>query len=174
MTCGPRRQISPTVLMPSSAPSSSRIVTSVEGSGRPNALKEYQYSFVPSFVSRTSDSRPTPADIQRPTDKRRTPWRGAGGGAAVALLLFLAHVVGSPAEGPLPANVVLIKWAFAVFGMGLFVASMTFVNAYVAQGAIASGQSNAFGNTMRRLGLSLIVVSLLLFLAGIALVVVAI
>jgi hypothetical protein len=42
------------------------------------------------------------------------------------------------------------------------------VNAYVAQGAIA------FGNTMRRLGLSLIVASLLLFLAGIALVVLAI
>jgi hypothetical protein len=95
------------------------------------------------------------------------------GGAAVALLLFLAHIVGSPVDGPL-ANVLLIKWAFAVFGLGLFVASMTFVNAYVAQGAIASGQSNAFGNTMRRLGLSLIVVSLLLFLAGIALVVVAI
>lgn len=72
------------------------------------------------------------------------------GGAAVAVLLFLAHVVGSPVDGPLPANVVLIKWAFAVFGLGLFVASMTFVNAYVAQGAIASGQSNAFGNTMRR------------------------
>src|SRR6476659_2729860 len=95
------------------------------------------------------------------------------GGAAVALLLFLAHIVGSPVDGPL-ANVLLIKWAFAVFGLGLFVASMTFVNAYVAQGVIASGQSNAFGNTMRRLGLSLIVVSLLLFLAGIALVVVAI
>lgn len=94
------------------------------------------------------------------------------GGAAVALLLFLANVVASP--GPLPANVVLIKWAFAVFGSGLFIASMTFVNAYVAQGAIASGHSSAFGNTMRRLGLGLIVVSLLLFLAGIALVVAAI
>jgi len=58
--------------------------------------------------------------------------------------------------------------------LGLFVASMTFVNAYVAQGAIASDQSNAFGNTMRRLGLSLIIVSLLLLLAGIALVVAAI
>jgi hypothetical protein len=94
------------------------------------------------------------------------------GGAAVALLLFLANVVGSP--GPLPTNVVLIKWAFAVFGSGLFIASMTFVNAYVAQGAIASGHSSAFGDTMRRLGLGLIVVSLLLFLAGIALVVAAI
>jgi len=48
------------------------------------------------------------------------------------------------------------------------------VNAYVAQGAIASGRSSAFGNTMRRWGLSLIVISLLLFLAGIALVVLAI
>jgi hypothetical protein len=58
------------------------------------------------------------------------------GGAAVTLLLFLAHVVGSPVDGPLPANV-------AVFGLGLFVASMAFVNAYVAQGAIASDQSNS-------------------------------
>jgi len=51
---------------------------------------------------------------------------------------------------------------------------MTFVNAYVAQGAIATGRSSAFGNTMRRLGLNRIVASLLLFLAGIALVVLAI
>jgi hypothetical protein len=42
---------------------------------------------------------------------------------------------------------------------------MTFVNAYVAQGAIASGHASAFGNAMRRLGLSLIAASLLLFLA---------
>jgi hypothetical protein len=56
----------------------------------------------------------------------------------------------------------------------LFIASMTFVNAYVAQGAIASGRSSAFGNTMRRLGLSLVVASLLLFLAEIALEVLAI
>jgi hypothetical protein len=71
-------------------------------------------------------------------------------------------------------NVVLLKWAFAIFGLGLFLAGMTFVNAYVAQGAIATGRSSAFGNTMRRLGLNLIVASLLLFLAGIALVVLAI
>lgn len=66
-------------------------------------------------------------------------------------------------------NMVPLKWAFAIFGIGLFIASMTFVNAYVAQGAIASGRSSAFGNA-----LSLIVASLLLFLAGIALVVLAI
>jgi hypothetical protein len=44
----------------------------------------------------------------------------------------------------------------------------------VAQGAIASGRSAAFGNAMRRLGLSLIVAALLLFLAGLTLVVAAI
>jgi hypothetical protein len=77
------------------------------------------------------------------------------GGASVALLLFLASL--------LPRAC-----------LGLFLAGMTFVNAYVAQGAIATGRSSAFGNTMRRLGLSLIVASLLLFLAGIALVVLAI
>jgi len=57
-------------------------------------------------------------------------------------------------------NMVPLKWAFAISGIGLFIASMTFVNAYVAQGAIASGRSSAFGNTMRRWGLSLIVASL--------------
>jgi hypothetical protein len=95
------------------------------------------------------------------------------GGASVALLLFLASLL-PRAPGGLPVNVVLLKWAFAIFGLGLFLAGMTFVNAYIAQGAIASGRSSAFGNTMRRLGLNLIVASLLLFLAGIALVVLAI
>ncbi|MFZ1071012.1 MAG: hypothetical protein WAN73_10335 [Methyloceanibacter sp.] len=95
------------------------------------------------------------------------------GGASVALLLLLASLL-PPAPGGLPVNVVLLKWAFAIFGLGLFLAGMTFVNAYVAQGAIATGRSSAFGNTMRRLGLNLIVASLLLFLAGIALVVLAI
>ena len=95
------------------------------------------------------------------------------GGASVALLLLLASLLPT-APGVLPVNVVLLKWAFAIFGLGLFLAGMNFVNAYVAQGAIATGRSSAFGNTMRRLGLNLIVASLLLFLAGIALVVLAI
>ena len=95
------------------------------------------------------------------------------GGASVALLLLLASLL-PPAPGGLPVNVVLLKWAFAIFGLGLFLAGMNFVNADVAQGAIATGRSSAFGNTMRRLGLNLIVASLLLFLAGIALVVLAI
>jgi hypothetical protein len=88
------------------------------------------------------------------------------GGASVALLLCLASL-SPPAPGGLPVK-------FAIFGLGLFIASLTFVNAYVAQGAIASGRSTPFGNTMRRLRLNLIVASLLLFLAGIALVVLAI
>ena len=96
------------------------------------------------------------------------------GGAGIVLLLFLSNLMSSAAPGPLPVNLVLLKWAFAIFGLGLFLAGMTFVNAYVAQGAIASGRSSAFGNTMRRLGLNLIVASLLLFLTGIALVVLAI
>jgi len=62
----------------------------------------------------------------------------------------------------------------AIFAPGLVIAAMTFVNAYVAQGAIVSDQSSAFGTVLRRLGLSFIVISLLLFLAGIALVVAAI
>jgi hypothetical protein len=81
------------------------------------------------------------------------------GSAVVALLLFLASLMSPPPPGSLPVNMVPLKWAFAIFGVGLFMASMTFVNAYVAQGAIASGRSSAFGNTLRRLGLSLIVAS---------------
>ena len=67
-----------------------------------------------------------------------------------------------------------LKWALALFGLGMFLAGITFVNAYIAQGAIAPGRSSAFGNVMRRLGLSLIVASLLLFLAGVGLAVSAI
>jgi hypothetical protein len=66
------------------------------------------------------------------------------------------------------------KMGIRRFWRGLFIPGMTLVNAYVAQDAIASGRSRAFGNTMRRLSLNLIVASLFLFLAGIALVVLAI
>ena len=96
------------------------------------------------------------------------------GGAAVALLLLLANVLSSPGQSGLLVNVSLLKWAIAVFGTGLFLAGITFVNAYVAHGALASGQSSAFGTVIRRLGLSLIVGSLLIFLLGLGLVVAAI
>ncbi len=96
------------------------------------------------------------------------------GGAAVALLLFMANILGSASQRGLHVDISLLKWAFAVFGIGLFLGGMTFVNAYVAQGAIASGQSSALGNAMRRLGLGLIVGSLLLFLVGLGLVAAAI
>jgi hypothetical protein len=48
------------------------------------------------------------------------------GGASVALLLFLANLP-PPAAGALPVNLVLLKWASAVFGVGLFIPGMTFV-----------------------------------------------
>jgi len=94
------------------------------------------------------------------------------GGGAVALLLFLATIL--TASGQHAVEMLPLKWALALFGLGMFVAGMTFVNAYIAQGAIASGSSRAFGNVMRRLGLGLIVASLLLFLAGVGLAVSAI
>jgi hypothetical protein len=96
------------------------------------------------------------------------------GGAAVALLLLIANILGSASQSVLRVDIALLKWALAVFGVGLFLGAITFVNAYVAQGAIASGQSSAFGNAMRRIGLGLIVGSLLLFLVGLGLVVAAI
>ena len=95
------------------------------------------------------------------------------GGGAVALLLLFASLAPRP-ERHLLLNPPLLKAAMAVFGLGLFLGAITFVNAYVAQGAIASGTSTSFGTFLRRLGLSLIVVSLLLFLLGVALVVAAI
>lgn len=95
------------------------------------------------------------------------------GGAAIALLL-MANIRGSASQRGLHVDISLLKWALAVFGIGLFLGAITFVNAYVAQGAIASGQSNAFGHAMRRIGLGLIVGSLLLFLVGLGLVVAAI
>ena len=96
------------------------------------------------------------------------------GGGAVAILLFLATILTASAQRSHAVQVLPLKWALALFGLGMFVASMTFVNAYIAQGAIASGRSTAFGTVMRRLGLSLIVISLLLFLAGVGLAVSAI
>ena len=91
------------------------------------------------------------------------------GGGAVALLLFLATILTAPGERSHTVELVPIKWALALFGLGMFLAGMTFVNAYIAQGAIASGGSSAFGTVMRRLGLGLIVASFLLFLAGVGL-----
>ena len=67
-----------------------------------------------------------------------------------------------------------LKWALALFGLGMFLAGITFVNAYIAQGVIAFGRSSAVGTVMRRLGLGLIVASCLLFLAGVGLAVSAI
>jgi hypothetical protein len=91
------------------------------------------------------------------------------GGGAVALLLFLATILTASGQRSYAVGVLPLKWALALFGLGMFLAGMTFVNAYVAQGAIASGRSSAFGNVMRRLGLGLIIASLLLFLAGVGL-----
>ena len=96
------------------------------------------------------------------------------GGGAVALLLFLATIVTASGQRSHAVEVLPLKWALALFGLGMFIASMTFVNAYIAQGAIASGRSSAFGTVMRRLGLGLIVASFLLFLAGVGLAVNAI
>jgi hypothetical protein len=96
------------------------------------------------------------------------------GGAAVAVILFLAQVLSSPASAGLGVSLALLKAALASFGTGLILAGITFVNAYVAQGALASGQSSAFGDSIRRLGLVLIVASLLAFLVGLVLVVAAI
>ena len=96
------------------------------------------------------------------------------GGGAVTLLLFLATILTASGQRSHAVELLPLKWALALFGRGMFLAGMTFVNAYIAQGAIASGRSSAFGNVMRRLGLSLIVASLLLFLAAVGLVVSAI
>ena len=96
------------------------------------------------------------------------------GGGTVALLLFLVMIVTTSGQRSHEIGVLPLKCALALFGLGMFIAGMTFVNAYIAQGAIASGGSSAFGTVMRRLGLCLIVASFLLFLAGVGLAVSAI
>lgn len=95
------------------------------------------------------------------------------GGGAVTLLLFLATILTASGQRSHAVELMPLKWALALFGLGMFLAGITFVNAYT-QGVIAPGRSSAFGNVMRRLGLSLIVASLLLFLAGVGLAVSAI
>jgi hypothetical protein len=49
------------------------------------------------------------------------------GGAAIAILFYARTLHTSQAPDSLPVNAVLIKWAFVMFGLGLFVAAMTFV-----------------------------------------------
>jgi hypothetical protein len=88
------------------------------------------------------------------------------GGGAVALLLFLATIVTASGQRSHVVDVLPLKWALALFGLGMFIAGITFVNAYIAQGAIASGRSSAVGTVMRQLGLGLIVASFLLSLQG--------
>jgi hypothetical protein len=94
------------------------------------------------------------------------------GAGAVADLLFLSDLVGAPVGHGV--DMLRLKWAIGVFSAGLFLAAITFVNAYVAQGALASGRSTLFGDSLRRLGLGLIVASLVAFLLGVALAVAAI
>jgi len=88
--------------------------------------------------------------------------------AAIVVLAFLASLVSAPAGGALRADPHQLKLAIAVFGLGVFIAAITFVNAYVAQGAIASGQKSTLGNGLRRLGLALIIGSLGAFLLGLS------
>ncbi len=88
--------------------------------------------------------------------------------AAIVVLAFIASLVRAPAGGALQAEAGQLKIGAGIFGLGVFVAAITFVNAYVAQGAIASGRQSAFGNGLRRLGLGLITGSLALFLVGLA------
>jgi hypothetical protein len=94
--------------------------------------------------------------------------------AAIALLMFMATLATAPADRLPSADLWLLKQALLVFGVGVFLAGATFVNAYVAQGALASGKTTGIGTLMRRLGLGLIAGSLLLFLVGLALAVSAI
>jgi hypothetical protein len=90
--------------------------------------------------------------------------------AATVVLAFLASLVRTPAGGVIQAEASQLKMATAVFGIGAFLAAITFVNAYVAQGAIASGRSSALGNGLRRLGLALIIGSLGSFPLGVTIV----
>jgi hypothetical protein len=94
------------------------------------------------------------------------------GAGAIVVLLFFSDLLAAPVGHGV--NMPLLKWAVGVFGIGLFLGAITFVNAYVAQGALASGRSTFFGDSLRRLGLGLIIASLLLFLLGVALAVAAI
>ncbi len=85
---------------------------------------------------------------------------------AIVVFAFLASLIRAPAGGALQAEASQLKMAITVFGLGVFLAAITFVNAYVAHGAIASGKKSALGNGFRRLGLAFIVGSLSVFLLG--------
>lgn len=96
------------------------------------------------------------------------------GGAAIATLFFLAALKTSSSPASFNADQTLLKAALGIFGAGLFLGAITFVNAYVAHGVLASGRSTVAGNVIRRLGLALIVASLAMFLLGLGLAVASI
>jgi len=73
--------------------------------------------------------------------------------AAIVVLAFLASLIRAPVGGAIQVEASQLKMAIALFGLGVFLAAITFVNAYAAQGTIASGQKSALGNGLRRLGL---------------------
>jgi hypothetical protein len=78
----------------------------------------------------------------------------------------MATLATAPADRVPSADLWLLKQALFVFGVGVFLAGATFVNAYVAQGALASGKTTGIGTLMRRLGLGLIAGSLASSLAS--------
>ena len=69
------------------------------------------------------------------------------GGGAVTLLLFLATILTASGQRSHAVELLPLKWALALFGLGMFLAGITFVNAYIAQGVIAPGRSSAFGTS---------------------------
>jgi hypothetical protein len=88
------------------------------------------------------------------------------GSAAVIVLDLLGNLATTESARLVAVDPVLLKLALMVFSLSVSLAASTFVNAYMAQGAFAPDATSKLADRLRRFGLALIVLSLLLFLGG--------
>jgi hypothetical protein len=91
------------------------------------------------------------------------------GGASVALLAFLGNLAIAQQSKGITANFVAIKGAFVCFGIGVMLASISSVVAFLIQNVAIAHLKDAEGRTGRRLravGIGMVAASLFLLAIG--------
>jgi len=92
------------------------------------------------------------------------------GGASVALLAFLGNLAIAHQTTGLTGNFHALKYAFLCFGVGVMLAAISSVVAFLIQNVAIAHPKQAEGRTGRRLrwvGIGMVVVSLVFFAVGI-------
>jgi hypothetical protein len=88
------------------------------------------------------------------------------GGAAVAILALIGSLAGAPSASIV--DVSTLKWSLLIFGFGVFTAACTYMIGFWAQDDLIRDPKSPRGVRMKRWGSSVIGVSLILFLLGVA------